>query len=759
MGFSRTIFCATAALMLGGAAYGQQADAPQQAQAGQAGAANEEIVVFGRSQTRESHVVKQIEIQQAAPGTSPLKVLNKLPGVNFQSADPYGSYEWSARITLRGFNQIQLGFTLDDIPLGDMFYSNFNGLHISRAIISENISSAVVSEGAGALGTASSSNLGGTIQFYSDDPIDSLGGILAQGFGSDAARRTYVRLGSGLFATGTKFYVSYADQDTDKWKGAGEQRQKQANGKLVQEIGQDSRFSVFVNWSDRQEIDYVDMSKQMLSVLGYNWDNYYPNWQLALDAAHGKFIFDKSKIASPLDAATYAGSGLREDILTGGTLDAALTDDISAKVTGYHHSDDGRGTIYTPYFPSFTPDFSKILAPISTRATSYDIDRNGVLASVTGTFGNHKITGGLWYESIDFEQGRAFYADTIAAPLSPYEFPTNPFLTQFDYLFHTDTWQFYLQDTVTITDQLTASFGFKSLSVTNGSTTVAGPVQNGAITAAEHFLPQFGLTYAISNDQELFFNFTQNLRAFQGSVIGLSPFVVLDTQKFQTALRTLKPEESMNYEAGWRYRNEFLEAQATLYHIDFFNRLLAYLPCQINQSCPLAINNVGSVETNGAEAGVLVHPLANWSLLGSVSFNDSNYQNDYFAGSTLVPTKGKEVVDSPKWMFKGEIAYDDSNLYGSLGVDYFAKRYYTYVDDNYAGAYAIFNLMMGYRVEDPFAHVKELDFRVNVDNLFDRHYIATIGSNGFVPSDPQGTVQTLLPGAPRSAFFNVTAKF
>lgn len=746
----RSILLGTAAtLLLAQAAHAQQA--PANADKG-----TEELVVFGHSQTRQAHVIKAIDIQQAAPGTSPLTVLNKLPGVNFQAADPFGSYEWSARITLRGFNQIQLGFTLDDIPLGDMFYSNFNGLHISRAIISENIASTVVSEGAGALGTASSSNLGGTLQFYSDDPKDEFGGMLAQGFGSNAARRTFVRLDSGKLDTGTKFFVSFADQNTDKWKGEGEQRQKQVNGKLVQEIGEDSRFSVFANWSDRQEIDYVDMSKQMLDVLGYDWDNYYPNWQAALQAARGNYSFDKSKIASPPDAATYAGSGLREDILTGGTLDAALTDDIRLKVTGYHHADDGRGIIYTPYLPSFTV---RPITPISTRATSYDIDRNGVLASVTGTFGNHKVTGGLWYESNDFEQGRAFYPDTIAAPLSPYEAPTNPFLKQFDYLFHTDTWQFYLQDTVTITDQLTASFGFKSLSVRNESTTVAGPVQDGAIEAANHFLPQFGLTYAVSDDQELFFNFTQNMRAFQASVIGLSPFVVLNTEAFQTALHTLKPEESTNYEAGWRYRNAFLEAQATVYHIDFYNRLLAYLPCNINQSCPLKIDNVGSVETNGAEAGVLVHPLANWSILGSVSFNDSNYQSNYFSGTDLIRSQGKEVVDSPKWMFKSEIGYDDSNLYGSLAMNYFAKRYYTYTNDNYAGAYAIFNLTMGYRLHDPFARVKELDFRVNVDNLFDRHYIATVGSNGFVPGDPTGTVQTLLPGAPRSAFFNVTAKF
>ena len=73
------------------------------------------------------------------PGTSPLKAIENLPGVNFQSADPYGAYEWSTRIVVRGFNQNQLGFTLDGVPLGDMTYGNHNGLHVSRAIPSETV--------------------------------------------------------------------------------------------------------------------------------------------------------------------------------------------------------------------------------------------------------------------------------------------------------------------------------------------------------------------------------------------------------------------------------------------------------------------------------------------------------------------------------------------------------------------------------------------------------------------------------------------
>ena len=133
----------------------------------------DEIVVFGLGQSRQQASISEAAIAIEAPGTSPLKAIERIPGVSFQSADAFGNYEWSARIVLRSFNQNQLGFTLDGVPLGDMSYGNHNGLHISRAIISENVGRVNVAQGSGALGTASSSNLGGTVAFVSRRPHPS----------------------------------------------------------------------------------------------------------------------------------------------------------------------------------------------------------------------------------------------------------------------------------------------------------------------------------------------------------------------------------------------------------------------------------------------------------------------------------------------------------------------------------------------------------------------------------------------------------
>lgn len=61
----------------------------------------EEIVILGRGETRQLQAITAQQIDYLPAGTSPLKAIEKLPGVNFQSADPYGNYEWSTRIALR----------------------------------------------------------------------------------------------------------------------------------------------------------------------------------------------------------------------------------------------------------------------------------------------------------------------------------------------------------------------------------------------------------------------------------------------------------------------------------------------------------------------------------------------------------------------------------------------------------------------------------------------------------------------------------
>lgn len=156
---------------------GKTVNAAAQAE-GDASQDSGEIVVYGSGKVRQEQSVSERAIAILAPGSSPLKAIARLPGVALQSSDPFGSYELGTRLSVRGFNQSQMGYTLEGVPLGDMFYNGHNGLHVSRAIAAENIVRVDVSQGAGGLGIASTSNLGGNLEFVSRAPSREMVGRL-----------------------------------------------------------------------------------------------------------------------------------------------------------------------------------------------------------------------------------------------------------------------------------------------------------------------------------------------------------------------------------------------------------------------------------------------------------------------------------------------------------------------------------------------------------------------------------------------------
>jgi len=138
------------------------------------------VSVIGTGETRQVQRLRPSDQKALPPGTSLQKVLNTLPGVNAQSVDALGTNEQSMTLSLRGFSGTRLGYTLDGMPLGDSAYNNYNGLSINRALISENFAGAELSEGIGNLGTPSTSNLGGTIAYTSNDPLKTMGGRVSQ---------------------------------------------------------------------------------------------------------------------------------------------------------------------------------------------------------------------------------------------------------------------------------------------------------------------------------------------------------------------------------------------------------------------------------------------------------------------------------------------------------------------------------------------------------------------------------------------------
>lgn len=731
-------------MLLAGVAFGsvpvmaQQSNAPTTADSEEA-----EIVVFGQGETRQVQEVSSKELLILAPGTSPLKAIEKLPSVSFQSADPFGTYEWSSRVSIRGFNQNQLGYTLDGIPLGDSSYGNNNGLHIGRAIISENIGVTRVSQGSGSIGTQATNNLGGTLEFFSADPSDGFGVDANLTYGSSNTMRAFGRINFGE-AGGVRGFLSGVYHNADKWKGGGEQRSMHVNAKAIIPVG-DAEFDGFFSYSDRAEQDYQDLSLEMINRLGYDHDNYFPDYAKAISAARGVYVAPINN----LDDSYYDASGLRKDLLASYGLTAPLADGVTFKIKAYYHNNTGQGTWGTPYVPS--PNG----VPMSARTTEYDIQRGGVFSSLNAEVGDHEVTVGSWYEHNDFTQARRFYAyESNTTPgLDHTKFLANPFFTQWLFDFNTDTLQYYVQDKISLGD-LTINLGWKGFQVNNESDPrIQGSLAAGKIKSQDWFQPHAGVAYKLTEKAEIFGGFTQVTRAFVSSATS-GPFATTQAGFDALLARGLKPESSDTFELGARYNDNVFNGVIGVYYVNFRNRLLGVQTGAGIVGNPAILQNVGSVRSLGFEAAGDVRLGGGMTLFASYSYTGATYRENVITPTAVIATKGKEVVDTPKHLLRGEVAYDSDAFFGRVGANYMSKRYFNYLNDRSVPGRVLVDATVGYRLDAGLR--APLELQLNATNLFGTDYVSTIGSNGFGNS---GDNQTLLAGSPHQVFVTLKAGF
>lgn len=582
-----------------------------------AGGSNGETVdVIGTGSTRQIQGISAARIAQAAPGTNPLKILGQLPGVSFNSSDPLALDPWSQSFYVRGFSEDQLGFTLDNIPLGSQSYYSWNGLNVNSAITAENISRVNVSQGAGGVDIPSSSNLGGTVQFFSSDPSDQLGGKVSQSFGSYDAYRTFVRLDSGILnPTGTKFYVSYDRTTEDKWKGSGGDFLQQVNAKLVQPIGDNTTLKVFFDWAQEEEATYADSSLNIIHTLGTRVDYYTPDYRRAYLAAEGIFSGGYQLLNDPEDASYYDGPSTTTNYLGGINLDTMFTDRLHWQTTFYGHGKNFDSFWTNPYYTS--PDG----APLSEQDVQYRIRRLGFTSDLSYNIAHNDIQTGVWFENAAYASDQVLYNEPLlgaGSPVDPYNITEAPYAQPWGLSYNTNTFQYHLEDVYRLRPNITLQAGFKSLLVDGCSKATAnieadtGVADNdrpsGCITAADAFLPQVSASWRFAPRQEVYLDISNNMRAYPESGFGqASPWSVSTKEAFAQTQSSIEPEKDWVYELGYRYTSPVVTGLLSLYHTDFFNRLQDISSGSL-VDLQTTLENVGTVSMSGVDGTLTLRP-------------------------------------------------------------------------------------------------------------------------------------------------------
>jgi iron complex outermembrane receptor protein len=352
----------------------------------------------------------------------------------------------------------------------------------------------------------------------------------------------------------------------------------------------------------------------------------------------------------------------------------------------------------------------------------------------------------------------------VTGPNGYDDFLSNPFRVGFKQDFTTNTTQFYLADTVTLLDDsLKLNFGFKSPKTHIIATNLVAGRAAGAITAQKTFLPQAGLNYSLTRDDDVFLSFAKNMRAYQPGVNG--PFSTTQAA-FDSSAAKLKPETSTSVDLGYRFKRAALQGSVALYHADFNDRLLNVASCSGIAGCPSTFVNVGKVATKGVETALVWNLAKEWSWFNSFTYNDSKYKSDYLdansptkdaQGNGVVHAAGKQVVDTAKILFNTELSYENAVWFTRASAKFTDKRYYTYLNDVEVPKFWVASLSAGYKMKS-VGFFKDASIQLNVTNLLNKQYFSTVGTNGFSNSDPTGSFATLLSGAPRQVFLSFNGK-
>ena len=756
-----------------------------------------EIVVTTAKTTQSSVALGGVQVQKILAGVSPLKAIETLPGVVFETADPWGNNEQNESLVIHGFTLQQLGYTMDGVPLGDQQYGNYNGLSVSRALSSENTDRVELQSGAGSLGVASTSNLGGAIQTFSSDPSKNFGFDIRETGGSYQTTRTFARLDSGVFGDGNSAYLSYLHQDARAWDFDGHQRDDQVNFKLVHDdpIG---KLTVYANWQYKVEPneDAIAFGNQQTAAAAaftpYTRPFLYPDYAAGIAYLNAA---GAPPAAFGNNFSNYFSAAQREDGLAYVNYDWHPGDSITWSNQVYYHNDSSRGIVAGPVNQAGLPGLFAIYFPgenlvdtfggtgYEVRTTEYEIHRVGERSTLNWHLGEHQIEAGLWYEHNDEGQARRWYPFSGANnDLTPYDQPENPAFTQYHFDFVVRDTQLHLQDQWQILPALALQAGWKASLQTAGDYL---PVQQlnlpttnpqvdypvGSITSNNWFLPQLGALWDLSSNEQVFFNFQKNLRQFipygaGSNFYGSSPWSLGSQAAFEQFKATAHPETSLTYELGLRSKHELdwavltgIDGQVNYYHVNFSNRLLNVATYSFINPNPAILVNVGSVKTDGADVAATLHFGDHLQFYNGISYNKSNYESDYStvtAGvSTVVPIAGKQVPLTPNWLYKFILSTNFGPFEAQINGDYVGRRYVTYLNDISVGGTLLTGLEASYVFDRPFGGdlLKDIKVSANITNLAGIRGVSTA-----VVTSNTGGYQAY-PIAPRMAFLTVSAKF
>ncbi|MBC3919297.1 TonB-dependent receptor [Undibacterium sp. CY18W] len=778
--------------------------------------------VLGKGEARANSVIDKETIQQQPAGLDPLKLLTRVPGLQVGSSDALtGSF--SMRLSMRGLNKEQIGISIDGIPNGSTLSNG--GTMPNRLMDTANISRVDVSQTAGDLGTPSNQALGGYIDFRTRDPSKERGGDAEISIGDYGYQRAFVRYDTGRFDNGISAYGDFSHEYVRTWPGdqSGRSKRDHADIRVLKDLGNGSSVRATVSYNKMADNDYDAVALRAVSA---------PFYKSNFETNSGTDGLTDYWTGNPAIDQNYRGTrGIAStEVFSHIDWIQKLGDASKLTIKPYFHHQEGDGWFYVPYkqrptngsvYSAVAPGGSPVstvqecyanqyqtsasggliptasvvltadasarllagacpaaakyaMNPVSqwgareatTRRGGYEMDRKGTLAELaTNLDSGHSLRVGGWYEHISRAKTRNWYQTTDPTVSSAYSDSNLYSITQ-DRHYNSNAGMMYAQDKMNLLDdrfELDVGATYQRFSETYSS-----PVEfNGErqLSVSSGILPKIAALYRINDDWEFFVSGSKNFSAIPDSVFEGTAAV--------DAKNGIKPETSINKDAGIRWLKGPYGLGMTVYAIDYRDRISIQNGNPngdiFSRDAKTTFQNLGGISSRGVELTARAS-FEHLELYANYAFNDAHYVEDTvaegikagdpvlgaarhnaFAEVTWKSSAGWRLTANAKYVGKAAGTYNVvANTVVKGGPDFYPREYMP--------NYTLIGLSGSYRLNGSFLGAfTKTELAFNIDNLFNKQYLAGVGSE-LTTSNPLTSGRYFL-GSPRTLFVTMRTHF
>lgn len=654
--------------------------------------------------TQPTSLVSQHTIQQNFSGTQSYADYARLtPSVNVINPNGPGLSEANGP-SIRGLQDGQYNVTFDGIPIGD---SNDFTHHTTSFFADNDIGETIVDRGPGTAETVGDATFGGTISIRSKNPLPEMTLTPYGGYGSFNTSQEGLEFDTGSVdkLNGATAFFDGEHLQSDGALTYSQQERSNFMGKVVVPLSSNTTMTVLADYEKLYQNPPNGASIAQTQAYGsqnYNYNND--------PTSQGYYRFNNDHITTDMEYIDLT-SNLANGLLYDGKI----------YTYGYYHRDlntidpfdslpgsQGGGTADMVQLTVNGQPTAGI--PGETFSNSYRSFGTIQRLQKDFSFGDIKI--GAWFDrqsntrfvtEVSITDGNVPNYDTDTSGVGKAT-PDNANATisrlQHNQLY---TFQPYAQIDYKPIENLTLTAGIK-YAFFRRQLNAAVNQKTGLAQGYEHnydkLLPSFEARYKITPDLSVY---AQAAEGFLAPNLNVYYTNNINSQ-------SVKPQSTLNFQAGTAYQDQHLALGADVYDIHFQNFIQS-----VGKSPNAIFSNLGGVFYRGVEGEATYSFDAGISLFANGGYNQAYQTKDHVA-----------VLQAPQFTTNAGIIYDHNGIYASL-IDQWTGGEYS-GDTNVSQAvgkspggwynpYNVVNVSAGYTFDHALPHVNHLSLKLNVDNI------------------------------------------